>query len=146
MKRRIAVRGVFVHEGKLLCVKLKPYNGQRTDFWCTIGGGVDDTEPFLGAIQREIIEETGITPEVGNLLYVQQYVQDDVENTEFFFHIKNAEDFVNIDLSKSTHGQEEIAEIAFMDPKSGHVLPKFLQFKDFTNFDPNAAVEFYSYL
>ena len=78
MIRRIAVRGIFVHEGKLLCVKLKPYNGETylKDFWCTIGGGVDDAEPFLGAIEREIIEETGITPDVGNLLYVQQYIQE----------------------------------------------------------------------
>ena len=42
MKRRIAVRGIFVNDGTLLCVKLKPYNTAITgEFWCTIGGGVD---------------------------------------------------------------------------------------------------------
>ena len=147
MTRRIAVRGIFVYQGKLLCAKLKPYNRERTeDFWCTIGGGVDDGEQILDALSREIVEETGIAPVIGNLLYVHQYMQDDIESTEFFFYIKNAADYVAVDLAKTSHGLQEIAELAFIDPSTNYVLPKFLQTQDYSALGAVQAVHFYSYM
>ena len=147
MKRRIAVRGIFVHDGKLLCVKLKPYNGERKeDFWCTIGGGVNDGEPLLVAIRREIVEETGIVPTIGNLLFVQQYNEPQQECIEFFYAITNAKDYIDVDLTQSSHGMEEIAELAFIDPGQNHVLPLFLQEVDYTQIDTASPVKFFNYL
>ena len=45
---------------------------------------------------------------------------------EFFFQIENPEDYLHIDLSKTTHGKEEIAEFGFKDPSTIHLLPQFL--------------------
>ncbi|HYH75229.1 MAG TPA: hypothetical protein VD735_04695, partial [Candidatus Saccharimonadales bacterium] len=45
---------------------------------------------------------------------------------EFFFNVKNVEDYLNIDLSKTTHGELEIAEIGFVDPASVVIKPEFL--------------------
>jgi len=74
MKRRVAVRAVIVDDGKLHCVKLKPYAGKiGGDYWCVIGGGVDPGEPLIQALTREVEEETGITPTIGSLLFVQQF-------------------------------------------------------------------------
>src|SRR5260221_11213106 len=128
--RRIAVRGIIMLGDKLLCVRLKPYKGstrsQNSDFWCLPGGGLEDGETLIDGIVREMVEETGIKPVVGKLLYVQQYNHGDNEFLEFFFHITNVDDYTNVDLSKASHGEEEIAEIAFIDPKSVRVLPEFL--------------------
>lgn len=130
MIRKISVRGVALHEGKLLCVRLKPYKDSLqthgNDYWCLPGGSLDEGETLVAGVEREMIEETGIKPIVGNLLYVQQFAQGEREFIEFFFHITNNQDYLNIDLSKTTHGEEEIEEIAFVDPATTYVLPKFL--------------------
>lgn len=150
MNRRVAVRGIIIDDGKLLAVRLNQYQGTgvglASDKWCTIGGGVDPGEPLIPALQREVIEETGIKPSIGRLLFVQQFLYKDTEQMEFFFHITNAEDFRNIDLSKTSHGLEEIAEIGFIATKGSTLLPKFLTDIDFGQFDTTAPVQFYDYL
>jgi ADP-ribose pyrophosphatase YjhB (NUDIX family) len=128
--RRVTVRGVVLHEGKLLCVKLKPYKDhlkQDNSYWCLPGGGLDEGEGLVAGVEREMVEETGIKPTVGNLLYVQQFTHGEKEYLEFFFHITNSDDYLDIDLSKTTHGMEEIEEIDFINPLSNHVLPEFLK-------------------
>ncbi len=88
---------------------------------------MDDGEGLIKAIEREIVEETGIRPDVGNLLYIQQYPDgEDNEHLELFYHVTNANDYETVDLTQTTHGVEEIAEFGFVDPKTTHVLPKFL--------------------
>lgn len=132
MIRRISVRGIVLHDGTLLCVQLKPYKGSLREtidrsYWCLPGGGLDEGEALVAGVEREMIEETGIKPVVGNLLYVQQFVHSEKEYLEFFFHIKNSEDYFNVDLSKTSHGMAEIERIDFIDPASSHILPTFLK-------------------
>lgn len=150
MERRIAVRAVIIKNKKLLVVKLKPYNPTRhtgIDFWCTIGGGLDEKESLIPALKREVMEETGVEAKVGRLLFVQQFVFQDRENLEFFFHITNPEDFEHIDLSVTSHGNTEIAELAFVDPASEHILPQFLSEIDITaHILENKPTQFFDYL
>ena len=130
MIRKVTVRGIVLYEGKLLCVRLKPYKDhlkRDNSYWCLPGGGLDEGEALIAGVEREMVEETGIQPVVGALLYVQQFMHGDKEYIEFFFHITNSEDYLHIDLSKTTHGQQEIEEIGFVDPASTHVLPGFLK-------------------
>jgi 8-oxo-dGTP pyrophosphatase MutT (NUDIX family) len=150
MNRRVAARGIFIKDGKLLAVRLKPYGGTGvglpSDKWCTIGGGVDPGEALIPALEREIVEETGIKPDIGNLLFVQQFMYKDTDQTELFFNITNVDDFQAIDLSKASHGFEEIEEIGFVDPSTTKLLPKFLTEIDFRTYDSNAPTKFYNYL
>lgn len=84
----------------------------------------------------KIIEETGITPSVGRLLFVQQFSsprQDREEELEFFFHITNPEDFAAIDLGTTTHGASELTRIEFIAPTE-HLLPQFLQTIDIDSY------------
>jgi ADP-ribose pyrophosphatase YjhB (NUDIX family) len=135
MQRRITARGIIYKNGTLLCQQLVPdHNGKARDYWCTPGGGLDDSESILDAVHREMIEETGVTPNVGRLLFVQQYFDGEQEEIEFFFHIENADDYSSIDLSKTSHGQLEIKNVGFVDPKSTNVLPKFLTEIDIESF------------
>ena len=127
MNLRVAVRGIMVNDGKLLCAKLTGYrHGVPSTYWCVPGGGIDDNEGLEPALAREIVEETGVKPDIGRLLFVQQYEFKGVQQLEFFFEIKNALDYLEIDVAKTTHGATEIAEIGFVDPTTNDVLPKFL--------------------
>ncbi|MCX6727574.1 MAG: NUDIX domain-containing protein [Candidatus Saccharibacteria bacterium] len=134
MPKLQVVPGVILKDGKILCAKLKKTPGKDStdfqEFWCTPGGGVDIGEPLLPALEREMIEETGVKPDIGSLLYVQQFQYGDLDNIEFFFHITNSEDFEHIDLTATSHGEVEIAEIGFIDPKTETILPAFLAERD----------------
>ncbi len=128
--RRVTVRGIIVKNGQLFAQKLKTEDGGSADYWCIPGGGVDPNESILAALHREMIEETGVTPEVGRLLYIQQYANSDREFLEFFFHVKNADDYETIDLAATSHGEAEVAECGFVDPARENILPEFLQRRD----------------
>jgi 8-oxo-dGTP pyrophosphatase MutT (NUDIX family) len=148
MNRRIAVRAIIVNDGKFLAVKLNAYReATKGDFWCTIGGGVDPGEALIPALEREVFEETGIHPVVGNLLYVQQFSEPakNLEHIEFFFHITNSADFLNIDIAASTHGAQEIKEISFVSPDKEHILPKFLTEQNYQDL-LNEKTLFFNYL
>jgi 8-oxo-dGTP diphosphatase len=134
MTRKITTRGIVLHDGKLLCARLKPYNDpERTeahDFWCLPGGKLEPGESLAAGVEREMIEETGVKPVIGNLLYVQQFTDGEHEFLEFFFHVTNDQDYLAIDLSTTTHGETEIEEIGFVDPKNTVILPDFLRTDD----------------
>ena len=135
MERRIAVRGIIIKDGKLLCMRLKPHKFDMAlpqGTYCTPGGGLDEDESIEDCLVRELEEEIGVRAKVGDLLYVQQYRYIDREYVEFFFHCTNPDDFLSIDLSKTTHGEKEVAEVAFVDPREVKILPEFLANEDYS--------------
>lgn len=151
MKRRVAVRGVIVDEEGLLFAVRQNHTEDSVQFdgewWCSPGGGLDPGEPIQECLSREIQEELGIMPVVGGLLYVQQFIFKDTEHLEFFFHIKNYEDFKKIDLSTTSHGHAELLDFGFVDPKSKVMKPDFLATEDIQKqINSNSPPKFFSYL
>ncbi len=55
---RLAVRGIVMHEDKLLLVNAWP--GTRSSLWCAPGGGVEPGQSLPDNLVREIHEETGL--------------------------------------------------------------------------------------
>jgi 8-oxo-dGTP diphosphatase len=125
--RRVNVRGIIFKDGKILGQKFILQDGQASDYWGTPGGGLDPQESLNDGLHREMIEETGIAPKIGKLLFIQQFHDGKKEQLEFFFHIENPEDYHTIDLTATTHGVQEIAHVEFIDPSAEHLLPAFLQ-------------------
>jgi 8-oxo-dGTP pyrophosphatase MutT (NUDIX family) len=96
------------------------------NFWCLPGGKVDGDETIQDALAREIVEELGIQPVIGPLLYVQQLNLKDTQRIEFYFKLENASDFTSINLAKTTHGHAELDAAEFKDPRQVNLLPEFL--------------------
>lgn len=150
IKRRVNVRGIIYKNGKVMAQQLTPdHEGNERNYWCTPGGGMDNFESLHEGLIREMIEETGITPKIGKLLFIQQFSDEryhdgEVEQLEFFFHIENADDYEVINLENTSHGLLEIKNVDFIDPKKHNLLPDFLQTIDIEKYIVNDMPVFIS--
>lgn len=83
-------------------------------------------EDILECLKREIVEELGISPEIGRLLYINNFVDKyGIQCIEFFFEIVNSSDYlVDIKSLNRTHA-DEIAEVYWAEASHGDkILPK----------------------
>ena len=56
---RVAVRGIILHENRLLLVNAYP--GDESDLWCAPGGGAEPGQSLPDNLVREVAEETGLS-------------------------------------------------------------------------------------
>jgi len=136
MERRVIVRGVVYKDGRLLVVRRK----SSQEHWSLPGGSLVNTEGLEYGLRREFMEEMGVEAEVGRLLFVQQFYHYgwNNERLELFFLVENVEDFVGVSLAGTTHGEEEIAEIGWVDPQATEgLLPEFLSEVDIEDYMEN---------
>lgn len=137
MERRINVRAIIMDDnGEVFAVKHKDRcTGEESKYWATIGGGLDPRESLHDGLTRESVEEVGIVPKIGRLLFVQQFVAyhrdgRQTEKMELFFHVENTDDYKSpIDLATTTHGHE-LARVGFVQPRGNFILPSFMQTLD----------------
>ena len=148
MIRRLSVRAIIFQDGKLLAARLTPDAGrpEKGTFWCLPGGGLESTESLPAGLDREMLEETGIKPDLGNLLYIQQFKDKQCEYLEFFFVVTNTSAYTAINLSETTHGVAEIADIRFIDPVTSNLLPIFLRERNIADDIQSGKTYYFNYL
>lgn len=113
----VRVRGIILYEGKLLVVK-HPHD---TSFYALPGGHLEWKEDIKECLRREITEELGVNPEIGQLLYIYNFIYgDSIHSVEFFFEITNGHEYKNTENIKKTHAYE-IAEVCWI--KSTDTIP-----------------------
>jgi ADP-ribose pyrophosphatase YjhB (NUDIX family) len=120
------VRGVVIDGGKVLMCELARKDAQ---FWCLPGGTLEEGETLRDGLVREMIEELGVKPDVGPLLSAQEFFSSDGRHVlDFWFLVRNAADYRNLDLSKASHGFEHSA-VEFLDLEAfaGDFRPKQLK-------------------
>lgn len=123
----IKCRGIIVHEDKMFVVK----HGLHKNFYASPGGHLEGDESPKECIERELFEEFGVKAEVGKLLYVNQFSDPDKSFIEFFFEIKNAKDFKNLDENKID--KKEIFDMVWVSRDNNlNIMPEKLN-EDFKN-------------
>ncbi len=122
METKIAVRGIIVAEGKVLLVK---HRGR--EYYALPGGKLDDNESMRAALVRELEEELGVTAQIGELRFINEFFYEGGSySLEFFYEVTNGTDFLH--MKEGTHTEIELEEIVWKDEISeGDVKPDFLR-------------------
>ena len=68
---RLAVRALILHQDRLLIVNAYP--GGLSDLWCAPGGGANPGTSLPENLQREVMEETGLTIAVGAPALINEF-------------------------------------------------------------------------
>lgn len=119
----IRCRAIILHEGKLLLVR-HPHD---TSFVALPGGHLEWGEDVKECLSREIIEELGVKPNIGRLLYVNTFAEgEDIQPMEFFFEVTNGKDYIDSEKLTRSHAHE-ILDICWVNPTDTiKILPKKL--------------------
>lgn len=91
MSLRLAVRGLLLHESRLLIVNAWP--GGVSDLWCAPGGGVDPHVSLPDNLVREMKEETGLDVTVGAPVLVNEFHDPDrgFHQVDVYFRVTSAD-------------------------------------------------------
>lgn len=84
---RIRVCGLYREDDRLLMVRHRGINATDT-FWCPPGGGAHFSETAPDALTREFMEETGLEIEIGDMLFVNEFMQPPLHAMELFFTVR----------------------------------------------------------
>ena len=86
MKHRIRAAAIVVQGDSMLLVK---HQGHGIEdgyvWWVPPGGGVEGEESLEECARRETLEETGLSLELGNIVYVREFLEPDYHHCEIFF-------------------------------------------------------------
>lgn len=76
--------GVLVHEDRILLIEC--YDEPVGRHYNIPGGGVEQDEPILDAVRREMLEETGYQVSVGRLLLTYESLHEDAASPQDKHH------------------------------------------------------------
>lgn len=110
---------VFIFSGNeiLLCKQKNP----PRDYWTLPGGSVYEGETIIECIQREIVEELGVSIKVDQLLYIREMITDIRHRVEFYFSADVAnDDFVKSQVSACS--EIEAVKFILLDEVSNYIV------------------------
>jgi 8-oxo-dGTP diphosphatase len=83
MNIRTSAKAIIINDGKLLTIKL---NDNGDYFYILPGGGQHHGENLYEALRRECLEEVGGHVEIGELVFVREYIGKNHELAKYHSH------------------------------------------------------------
>lgn len=87
---RLRVCGICVFDDRILLVGHR-LPGHNETFWSPPGGGIQFGETSRSALKREFLEETGLQIKVGQILFLNEFIEPPLHAIELFFRIDSFE-------------------------------------------------------
>ena len=86
MKHRVRAAALIVSEGRIRLVEHQDHKGKK--WWIPPGGGLEDVDAtIMDCAKREVLEETGLHVQIGDLRYIREFIDNsnDTRHLELFF-------------------------------------------------------------
>ncbi len=113
---RVRVSGIYVRNNQLLLIKHKELGEDY--LWSPPGGGIDFNTSIEENLIREFLEETGLIIEVGDFLFINEFISPPLHAIELFFKVKVIEGELKLGKDPELEFDNQIiTEIKFMDIK-----------------------------
>lgn len=123
----IRCRAIILNENKLLVVR----HAKDMSFAALPGGHLEWGEDVKECMRREIIEELGVEPQIGRLLYINTFLEGDhIQPIEFFFEVTNGSEYIGCEQLARSHAHE-LAEICWVSPEDDIKILPLTFAKDF---------------
>lgn len=113
-KVRVRSCGIVCKDNHVLMVHLNAPT-QETPFWTVPGGGVQFGESAKSAVEREILEETGINAVAEYLVDIAEFVRPPFHAVELFWKMSYREGEVKIGLDPELGNRQIIRDAAWID-------------------------------
>ncbi len=115
LKLRVRVCGVCIKENQILLVHHKSL-GKTGSLWAPPGGGMEYGESAEEAMIREFKEETGLTIEVKEFLFVHEYLDPPLHGIELFFLVHPVSGELNLGVDPEMPTDDQIlTEVGYYD-------------------------------
>lgn len=125
----VGVGGVVVCGDKVLLARRA--RGERTGDWTIPGGFVERDETIDIAVQREVLEETGVKADVDGLIAVRNRVAPNENSAYFIFLLHAQNEIIKVDGFEIDEARfftfSEIQTLELLQPLSRLVVTKVLQ-------------------
>jgi 8-oxo-dGTP diphosphatase len=122
----IRCRGIILDKGQLLVVEHTGKEGVIV----LPGGHLEWGEDIKTGMVRELEEELGVTPALGDLLYIHNYTQANGKHAvEFFFAVTNAADYRTLG-EKPSHAYE-LSSVEWIEPHDERLMRPVGVWEDF---------------
>lgn len=127
---RTRVNGILVRDQSLLLIKLRSPVSD-SDVWMPPGGGVEFGEQMSDAVERELLEETGIQVKTGKLRYIHEVISPRIHAIEFYFDCKYISGTVELGSDPELPGNKQILKeasfVPFREFDNYPIVPKILK-------------------
>lgn len=132
---RLRVCGLYCDGDRLLMIRHRGI-GPTDTFWCPPGGGAQFGETAPDALIREFAEETGLAVEIGDMLFVNEFMQPPLHAMELFFAVQVTGGTLRQGVDPEMGADEQIIEeVRFMSfdeiksypPEEVHALFRYCE-------------------
>ena len=116
---RVRVCGLCWKEEKLLMVRHKAL---KTDgFWAPPGGGIDFNQTIEETLQREFIEETGLSVRLGVFRFGCEFIESPLHAIELFYNIDQSQGSIRNGYDPEL---QLIEEVKYLSSEELKAIPK----------------------
>ncbi len=112
MDIRVRAAAIIVQGDAVLLVQ-HHQPGTSVVWWVPPGGGRQESETLCECVLREVFEETGLSVELGDIVYVREFIAPEIDqhNFEFFFM---ANSFTGTPTMKNVLAADNILDVQFV--------------------------------